>query len=155
MPDVTRNLLPTHNAWLTAVVLLLHITAQPAWAQTIAANTTGLYRTYYNSGFSRTPISTMPNYSSLTAAKSDFASGTSGNFANPQQIATDASCGGVYQGYLYTTASSATYIVGVQSKDGFSLAIDGSTAASSDSKSKPCCASGGVAAIWGLVLSNC
>ena len=135
MNDVTPNPLPTHNAWLTAVVLLLHIATQPAWAATIAANTPGLYRTYYNSGFSRTPISTMPNYSSLTPANSDFAYGTSGNFANPQQIRYDANCGGVYQGYLYTTASTATYIIGVQSKDGFSLTVDGNTAASSNSTS--------------------
>lgn len=135
MPDVTPKLLLTHNAWLTAVVLLLQIVTQPAWAATVAANTPGLYRTYYNSGFSSRPISTMPNYTSLTAANSDFAYGTSGNFANPQQIRTDANCGGVYQGYLYTTASAATYIIGVQSKDGFSLTIDGNTAASSNSTS--------------------
>ena len=133
MPDATPNLLLTHKAKLTAVVLLLHIAAQPAWAATIAANTPGLYRTYYNSGFSSTPISTMPNYSSLTAANSDFASGTTGNFANPQQIKKDANCGGIYQGYLYTTAPTATYIIGVQSKDGFSLTIDDNTAASSNS----------------------
>lgn len=133
MPDVTPTLLPAHNAWLTAVVLLLHVAAHPAWAATVASNTPGLYRTYYNSGFSSTPISTMPNYSSLTAANSDFASGTSGNFANPQQINRDANCGGVYRGYLYTTASAATYIIGVRSKDGFSLTIDGNTATSSNS----------------------
>ena len=134
MPDVTPKLLPTCDAWWTAVILLLHIAAQPVWAATIAANTPGLYRTYYNSGFSNKPITEMPNYSSLTAANSDFASGTSGNFANPQQIKNDANCGGVYQGYLRITASTATYIFAVQSKDGFLLTINGNAVSSSSSK---------------------
>ncbi|KAL3160856.1 hypothetical protein ABBQ38_009257 [Trebouxia sp. C0009 RCD-2024] len=134
MPYVKPKLLPTCSALLTAVVLLLHVASRPVYAVTAAANTPGLYRNYYNSGFSSTPITTMPNYTSLTPANSDFASGTTGNFANPQQNVTNAYCGGVYQGYLRTTLATGTYIVGVQSKDGFSLTVDGNAAASSNSK---------------------
>ena len=133
MPSVTPTLLSFCNAVLTAVVLLLHFTAQLAGAVTVAANTPGLYRNYYNSGFTSTPITSLPNYTALTPTNSTFVSGTTGSFANPQLYPNDTYCGGVYQGYLYTTAAYATYIIGVQSKDGFSLTIDG-TSISSNSK---------------------
>lgn len=134
MPDVKSKVLPTCSALLTAVVLLLHVASRPVYAVTVAANTPGLYRNYYNSGFPSTPITTIPNYTSMTPANSDFVSGTTGNFANPQQNVNDAYCGGAYQGYLRTTLPTSTYIVGIQSKDGFSLTVDGSAATSSNSK---------------------
>ena len=133
MPSVTTTLLSFCKAVLIALVLSLHRTAQLAGAATIAANTPGLYRNYYNSGFSSTPITSVPNYSALTPTNSTFVYGTTGSFANPQLYSNDTYCGGVYQGYLYTTASYATYLIGVQSKDGFSLTIDG-TSISSNSK---------------------
>ena len=135
MPRPT--LLNSHNALLTTVVLLLQLTTPPAAAVTVAANSPGLYRNYYNAGFASTPITSLPNYAALSPANSTFVSGTTGNFANPQLYSADTYCGGVYQGYLYTTGSYATYIVGVQSKDGFQLTIDG---ASISSNSKPCLA---------------
>lgn len=141
MPDVKAKLLPTCSALLTAVVLLLHVASWPACAVTVGANTPGLYRNYYNSGFSRTPITTMPNYASMTPANSDFVNGTTGDFKDPQQNKSNTYCGGVYQGYLRTTMPTATYIVGIQSKEGFSVTVDGNTA-SSNSKLEECICQG-------------
>ncbi len=122
-------LLTSYNsrAWWTAVFLLAHGAAQPASAVTVAANTPGLYDDYYNSAFASTPITGLPNFAALSPNSSTFAYNVTGKPADPQQYASDTYCGGVFHGYLYTTISYGIYIVGVQSKDGFSLTLDGST----------------------------
>ena len=116
-----------YRAWWTAVFLLARGAAQPASAVTVAANTPGLYDVYYNSGFASTPITGLPNFAALSPNSSIFAYNVTGKPADPQQYASDTYCGGVFHGYLYTTISSGVYIVGVQSKDGFALTLDGST----------------------------
>lgn len=118
------------KSWLTAVFLLVHSAACFGRAVTVAANTRGLYVDYYNSGFASTPITAVPNYTSLTPANSSFDYSTTGNFGDPQLQSNDTYCGGVYHGYLYTAAAT-TFLVGVQSKDGFSLTVNGYTISSS------------------------
>ena len=131
MPRCLSLLAPSNsNAWLTAVVLLVQNTAHFGRAVTVAANSPGLYYEYYNSGFASTPITGLPTYTSLTPANSSFASSTTGDFGDPQLNSNDTYCGGVYHGYLYTTVSLGVYIVGVQSKDGFSLTLNNYTVSS-------------------------
>lgn len=122
-------LLTSYNnrACWTAVFLLVRGATQPAGAVTVAANTPGLYNDYYNSGFASTPFTSLPNFAALSPNSSTFAYNLTGKATDPQQYASDTYCGGVYHGYLYTTISYGVYIVGVQSKDGFALTLDGST----------------------------
>lgn len=107
---------------------------------TQAANTPGLYYEYYNAGISPTPITGMPDWSRLTAATSSFQASTTGNIGNPQLSSRDTYCGGYYHGYLYLTVdgSSLPYILGLISKDGGLLAVDGSTLIAQNSKSRSC-----------------
>ena len=102
----------------------------------VAANTPGLYYEYYTSGISPTPITGMPDWSKLTVSTSSFTAGTTGNFGNPQLSSSDIYCGGYYHGYLYLTQDGSVqpYILGVQSKDGFSLAVDGNTLVAQNSE---------------------
>lgn len=78
----------------------------------------------------------MPDWSGLSTATSSFKAGTTGNIGNPQLSSSDTYCGGYYHGYLYVTVdgSSIPYILAVLSKDGFSLAVDGNTLVSQNSK---------------------
>ena len=127
-------LVPFNNrVWLTAAIVLACAAGRFVSAVTVAANTPGLYNNYYNSGFANTPITGLPNYTSLIPANSSFYYGVTGQAADPQQSTSDTYCGGVFSGYLYTTIVGK-YIVGVQSKDGFSLTLNGYTIASN---SKP------------------
>ena len=124
-------LVPFNNrVWLTAAIVLAYAAGRCVRAVTVAANTPGLYNNYYNSGFASTPITGLPNYTSLIPANSSFDYGVTGQAADPQQSTSDTYCGGVFSGYLYTTITRGEYIVGVQSKDGFSLTLNGYTIAS-------------------------
>ena len=116
------------------VTLLLWLLLPAAPAE--SANGTfipGLYNHYYNSGFASTPISSMPIWSNLTAAKVTFAANTTGYFGDPQQSSSDTYCGGYFRGALLIT-TAGEYALGVQSKDGFALSVDNTTLLSSNSE---------------------
>lgn len=120
------------SAWLLTLLLWLLQLAAPASCAAVAANINGLYRHYYNSGFSSTPITSMPTWSDLTAANITFDTNTTGNFGDPQLSSNDTFCGGYYHGALHVR-SAGTYILQVQSKNGFALIVDNSTILSSNS----------------------
>ena len=126
------------QARLALLVLITSCCCYVAGATTVAAQTPGLYYNYYNSGISPTPITGMPDWSRLTAAGSNFSAGITGNIGDPQLSTSDTYCGGYYYGYLYLTVDGSTtpYLLGVQSKDGFSLIIDGTTTIAQNSKTK-------------------
>lgn len=120
------------SAWLLTLLMWLLQLAAPASCAAVAANKTGLFRHYYNSGFSSTPITSMPTWSDLTAANITFDTNTTGNFGDPQLSSNDTFCGGYYHGALHVI-SAGTYILQVQSKNGFALIVDNSTILSSNS----------------------
>lgn len=126
------------QARLALLALITLCCCYVSGATTVAATTPGLYYNYYNTGISPTPITGMPDWSRLTAANSSFAAGITGNIGDPQLSTNDTYCGGYYYGYLYLTldGSSMPYLLGVQSKDGFSLIIDGTTIIAQNSKMK-------------------
>lgn len=126
--------LPREQALFVFFVLITVCCVDSATA--VAANTPGLYYEYYKSGISPTPITGMPDWSKLTVSTSNFTAGTTGNFGNPQLSSSDTYCGGYYHGYLYLTQDGSVqpYVLGVQSKDGFSLAVDGNTLIAQNSK---------------------
>ena len=118
-------MLPLFNskAWLTAFYLFVHSAGHFCNGVTVPASTLGLYHNYYNSGFAQQPIRTMPNYSSLTPARSTFVYNTDGHIANPQLPSFDPYCGGEFYGYLYVTMT-AKYVLGIESKDGFAVKVN-------------------------------
>ena len=134
MDAATRSLQSERCSHARKVALLLWLLLPAAPAE--SANGTfvpGLYNHYYNSGFASTPISSMPKWSNLTAAKVTFDANTTGNFGDPQQSTNDTYCGGYFVGALHIT-TAGEYALGVQSKDGFALSVDNSTILSSNSK---------------------
>ena len=138
MVAATRSLQSERCSHARKVTLLLWLLllAALSTAPAESANGTfvpGLYNHYYNSGFASTPISSMPNWSNLTAANVTFAANTTGNFEDPQQSNNDTHCGGYFRGSLLIT-TAGEYALGVQSKDGFALSVDNSTILSSNSE---------------------
>lgn len=134
MNAATRSLQSERCSHARKVTLLLWLLLLAAPAE--SANGTfvpGLYNHYFNSGFAATPISSMPTWSNLTAAKVTFAANTTGNFGDPQQSSNDTYCGGYFRGALLIT-TAGEYALGVQSKDGFALSLDNSTILSSNSE---------------------
>ena len=134
MDATTRSLQFERCSHGRKVTLLLWLLLLAAPAETAnGAFVPGLYNHYYNSGFASTPISSMPNWSNLTAANVTFAANTTGNFEDPQQSNNDTHCGGYFRGSLLIT-TAGEYALGVQSKDGFALSVDNSTILSSNSE---------------------
>jgi hypothetical protein len=134
MDAATRLLQSERGSHAREVTLLLWLLLLAAPAE--SANGTfipGLYSHYYNSGFASTPISSMPNWSNLTAANVAFAANITGNFGDPQQSSNDTYCGGYFRGALLIT-TAGEYALGVQAKDGFALSVDNSIILSSNSE---------------------
>lgn len=138
--DAATRSLPSercsHAGKVTLLLWLLLLAGSCITAPAESANGTfvpGLCNHYYNSGFASTPISSMPNWSNLTAAKVTFDANTTGNFGDPQQSTNDTNCGGYFAGALLIT-TAGEYALGVQSKNGFALSVDNSTIFSSNSE---------------------